>query len=338
MRRIALATVLLLHGLAHASVGVWASSEGPLWLVTVLWAAAMLGYFAAALGLFRVPLLRRYWRPLLTAATAASILMLTLYSERVGLIGALVDVALYMFALEAVDGRAEADIEVVEACGTAALDHPIAHRVLWTIGTAWLLYAAVVVVIRPVYLHWGTTPAERDARLLGDELTPGAKYRVDHAITIHAPADSVWPWLVQLGQDRGGFYSYSWLERLVGDDVHNADRIHPEWQHLEAGDTILAAQPDYLGGRFGQIGWRVAELRPGRGMYLEKWGAFVLLPVDSSTTRLIIRSRGAPEPPNVASVLLGPLSVFVMEPAHFIMQQGMMRGIRRRAELRPESR
>lgn len=333
MRRISLATLLLLHGLAHASAGVWASSEGPLWLVTALWATAMLGYFAAALGLFRAPVLRRHWRALLTAATAASIIMLALYSQRVGLIGAIIDVALYVFALEAVDSRAEADIDVVEACGTEALDHPVAHRVLWTLGAAWLLYAAAVVLVRPFYLHSGTTPAERAATLLGDELTPGASYRVDHAITIRAPADSVWPWLVQLGQDRGGFYSYSWLERLVGDDVHNADRIHPEWQHLEQGDTILAAQPGYLGGRFGQIGWRVAELQPGRAMYLEKWGAFVLLPVDSTTTRLIIRSRGAAEPPDVASVLLGPLSVFVMEPAHFIMQRGIMRGIRQRAEV-----
>lgn len=332
MRRVLLATLLLIHGLAHASAGVWASGEGPLWLVTSLWAAAMLGYFAAALGLFRTPVLRRHWRTLLTIATAASIVMLTLYSQRVGLIGAFVDVALYLFALEAMDGLAEADIEVVENAGVEALDHPFVHRALWTLGAAWMLYATTVVLVRPVYLHWGTTAAERAMRLLGDDLTPGATYHVDHAITIHAPADSVWPWLVQLGQDRGGFYSYSWLERLVGDNVHNADRIHPEWQHLHAGDTIFAVQPDYFGGRLGQIGWRVAALEPGRGMYLERWGAFVLAPVDSASTRLIIRTRGAAAPPNVASVLLGPLNVFVLEPAHFIMQRGMMRGIRERAE------
>lgn len=332
MRRVLLATLLLVHGLAHASVGVWASSEGPLWLVTSLWGTAMLGYFAAALALFRAPVLRRHWRLLLTLATAASIVTLTLYSHRVGLIGVFIDVALYLFALEAVDGVAEADIEVVEAAGVDALDHPFAHRALWALGAAWLLYAAAVVLVRPIYLHWGTTPAERSTPLLGDELTPGATYRVDHAITIHAPADSVWPWLVQLGQNRAGFYSYSWLERLVGDDVHNADRIHPEWQHLARGDTILAVQPDYLGGRLGQLGWRVSKYERGRGMYLEHWGAFVLRPVDSSTTRLIIRTRTTPNPPDVASVVRGPLSVFVFEPVHFIMQQGMMRGIRDRAE------
>lgn len=333
MRRIALAVLLLLHGFAHASVGVWAAAQGPIWLVTLLWATAMLGYFAASLGLFRVPLLRRYWKPLLTAATAASILMLTVYSHRVGLIGAFIDVALYMFAVEGVDGRAEADIEVVESAGVEALNHPLVHQITWTLGIVWLCYAVAVVLVRPMYLGWGTTPSERTARLLGDDRAPNATYRVDHAITIRAPADSVWPWLVQLGQDRAGFYSYSWLERLVGDAIHNADRIHPEWQHLERGDTIFATQRDYLGGRLGQMGWRVAELEPGRGMYLENWGAFVLQPVDSTTTRFIIRTRGA-QRPDLASVLLGPLNVFVLEPAHFIMQRGMMRGVRRLAELR----
>ena len=332
MRRVALATLLLLHGLAHASAGVWASSEGPLWLVTSLWATAMLGYFAAAGGLFRAPLVRRYWRPLLVGATAASVVMLTLYSRSVGMIGVFIDVLLLVLALEVVDSSAEAEIDVVEVNGVEALAHPFAHRVLWALGTGWLLYAAAVVLVRPIYLRWGTTPSERSAPLLGDELSPGATYRVDHAITIHAPADSVWPWLAQLGQDRGGFYSYSWLERLAGDDVHNADRIHPEWQHLEAGDTILAAQPDYLNGRLGQIGWRVAQVQAGRGMYLENWGAFVLQPIDSNSTRFIIRTRAAPDPPSVASVVLAPFSVFVAEPAHFIMQRGMMRGVRRRAE------
>ena len=332
MRRILLATLLLLHGLAHASVGVWASSQGPLWLVTSLWGTAMLGYFAAALALFRMPVLRRHWRGLLNVATASSVVVLALYSQRVGLIGVAIDIVLYLFALEAVDGYAEADIEVAEAVGVDALEHPIAHRALWALGAAWLLYSAAVVLVRPIYLHWGTTPSERTVPLLGDDMTPGATYRVDHAITIHAPADSVWPWLVQLGQNRGGFYSYSWLERLAGDDVHNADRIHPEWQRLAQGDTIRAVQPGYLAGRLGQLGWRVSELDPGRGMYLENWGAFVLQPVDSTTTRLIIRTRGAPNPPTVASVVLGPLSVFLFEPAHFIMQRGMMRGIRARAE------
>jgi hypothetical protein len=198
-------------------------------------------------------------------------------------------------------------------------------------GLAFLVYAVVVTLLHPVIVRWGTTAAERATTLPGDEFVPDALYRLDHAVTIHAPADSVWPWLVQLGQDRGGFYSYAWLERLIGDDIHNADRIHPEWQQVKQGDLVRATQPEYLGGRFGDLGWRVLAVVPGRAIVLENWGAFVLHPVDSGTTRFFVRTHGDGAP-SVAGVLLGPLNVFVFEPAHFIMQRGMMLGVRDRAE------
>jgi hypothetical protein len=136
---------------------------------------------------------------------------------------------------------------------------------------------------------------------------------------------------VQLGQDRAGFYSYAWLEQLAGADIHNADRIHPEWQQLETGDLVRATQPDYLGGRLGEPGWRVREIVPGRAIVLENWGAFVVNPVDARTSRFFVRTRGDGMP-SLAGVLLGPINVFVFEPAHFIMQRGMMLGIRDRAE------
>jgi hypothetical protein len=118
---------------------------------------------------------------------------------------------------------------------------------------------------------------------------------------------------------------------MVGDHITNADRIHPEWQRRAVGDLVRATQPDYLGGRLGDLGWRVAELDSGRAIVLENWGAFVVHPVDGRTTRLIVRTRGAGTP-SLRATVLGPLSVFVMEPAHFIMQRGMLRGIRDRAE------
>ena len=168
--------------------------------------------------------------------------------------------------------------------------------------------------------------------LPGDELVPDARYRMDHAITIAAPADSVWPWLVQLGQDRGGFYSYAGLERLIGDDVHNADRIHPEWQQRKVGDLVRAAQPDYLGGRLGpDLGWRIVRLDPPHALVIENWGAFVVRPQPDGTTRLHIRLRGEGKP-SLTSVVLGPLNLLVFEPAHFIMERGMLRGIKSRAE------
>ena len=87
----------------------------------------------------------------------------------------------------------------------------------------------------------------------------------------------------------------------------------------------------YLGGRFGTIGWRVSAFQADRVLGLEKWGTFVLRPIDSSTTRLIVRTRGDARP-SVATFLLAPASVFFLEPAHMIMERAMLRGIRDRAE------
>jgi hypothetical protein len=194
-----------------------------------------------------------------------------------------------------------------------------------------LVWATMVVLWRPISVQWGTTPDERSAVLFGDDGQTLARYRLDHAVTIRAPVDSVWPWLIQIGQDRGGFYSYDWLERLFGVNVHNAAMINPDWQRLETGDFVRATQSTYLGGRLGDPGWRVTAVAPGRAFVLENWGAFILRPVNDSTTRFYIRTRGDGEA-SWLSILLGPVNIFVFEPAHFIMQRRMMLGVAERAE------
>ncbi|NUQ21457.1 MAG: hypothetical protein HOQ09_10900 [Gemmatimonadaceae bacterium] len=329
MKRVLLGILIILHGLAHAASGVWLAADGPMWLVTLMWGIAMLGYLAAGFGILRAPFLRRSWKQTMVVATVASVVLFLTYLHPLGLLGSVFDLVLLLVVFEGAQALIDEDIAVVEAVGASGLPHPWLHRAGWTVALAFLVYAAAVVVVRPIYLGWGTTRDERIMPLPGDDPSINARYRVDHAITIHAPADSVWPWLVQLGQDRGGFYSYSWLERMIGDEVTNADRVHPEWQQREAGDTIYATQPGYLGGT--RFGWRVTSVVPKRALVLENWGAFVLQPIDSSSTRLIIRTRGEGKP-SVVGLVLGPLNVFVMEPAHFIMQTGMLRGIRERAE------
>jgi hypothetical protein len=331
VRRGLLASLLILHGFAHASIGVWAAAESSLFVVNTLWSVAIVGYIAAGVALLRVPVLRAHWKFLLITATIASLLLLILYGGLLGFLGVPVALALLFVAFEVMRRRIDSDIDVVELVHVEGLAHPAWHRVGWTVATLALVYVAAVVLMRPAYLHWGTTGAERQAALPGDNPAKVARYRVDHGITIKAPADSVWPWLVQLGQDRGGFYSYSRLERMIGDRVTNADRIHPEWQRLAVGDTIRAAQPGYFGGRLGTLGWRVTDIVPGRALVLENWGAFVLQPIDSSTTRFFVRTRGDGTP-SFSAFLAGPLNVFVFEPAHFIMQRGMLRGVRDRAE------
>ena len=324
-RRVALAVVVLLHGFAHANAVIWAGQSVPPWITTLFWVVALLGYLGAGFGLLRVPLVSRHYRPLMTAATVASIALLTIIGGTIAFVGVVVDLA---FLTIVVHWTRTGDGVV-----SPAREEPFRRlgAVGHALGLLFLVYATAVALFHPIYLRWGTTSAERMMTLPGDELVPDARYRVDHAVTIWAPADSVWPWLVQLGQDRGGFYSYAWLERFIGADIHNADRIHPEWQQRKPGDLVRATQPDYLGGRLGEPGWRVVDIVPGRAIILQNWGAFVLHAVDSQTTRFFVRTRGDGVP-SLASVLLGPVNLFVFEPAHFIMQRGMMLGIRDRAE------
>lgn len=320
--RTALGVLFLLHAMAHASASTWAANE-PLWLVTMLWSAALLGYLVAGFGLLGVPVASRWWAHAMAIAMGTSIALLSMVGGPIGWWGVAFDIGALALLLR----WSSLPVSNLQSSGSVSRRRRVANAVALTV----MAYVTVVVLFRPIYVHWGTTAAERNLVLPGDELVTDARYRVDHGVTIQAPADSVWPWLAQLGQDRGGFYSYDWLERLFGDNVHNANRIHPEWQVLEKGNRVRAAQPGYLGGKFGEFGWNVLEVKPGRAVVLEGWGSFVLVPVTDSTTRFLIRTRGDGRP-NLIGMLLGPVSVFVFEPAHFIMQRKMMFGIRDRAE------
>lgn len=332
MRRRILGWLIIIHALAHAFVGMWAAGHGSIWISTTIWAVAAGSYLFVGLGLLRVPVFRDWWKQAIVLATVTSVVLVILYLPFWGLPGVVIDVALFIATLDVLDIAIDAEIGAAETQGAAITRHPVWVRIGWTVGTAGFVYAIAVMLMRPISLQWGSSPDERRMALPGDSVHPrDGTYRIDHAITIKAPASAVWPWLVQLGQDRGGFYSYDRLERAIGDSIHNADRIHPEWQHRAVGDTILATQRDYAGGRFGTVGWRVNVLEPNRVIGLDRWGTFVLVPVDSSTTRLIVRTRGV-QKPVFSSFMLAPLNVFVFEPAHFIMEREMLRGIRDRAE------
>ena len=126
----------------------------------------------------------------------------------------------------------------------------------------------------------------------------------------------MWPWLAQIGQDRGGFYAYEWLENLAGCKMHNADLIHPEWQQREGGERL------FLHPAFGM---KVSSFEPCRAIVLEGWGSFVVEAVDERTTRVILRSRTA----RGLEMLYDLLGV---EIPHFIMERRMLKGIKERAE------
>jgi hypothetical protein len=332
MRRVLLGWFLMLHGIAHAFVGLWSSTDGSMWAVSVLWAIACVAYMTSGLGILRVPRLRHVWKQALVVATAASIAFTAWYLPPWGAPGLVIDMIAFLVTLSVLQPRIDADIDVADTLGDDAFAHPRMEHTAWTLGLVALAYVGAVLVMRPVSMRWGSTLDERYMALPGDEVHPlHANYRIDHAITIHAPASAVWPWLVQLGQDRGGFYSYDWLERAAGVRIHNASVVRPEWQARALGDTIFATQRDYFIGKLGGVGWRVNAFEPERVIGLESWGTFVVRPIDSNTTRLIVRTRGAAEPNGMAFVL-APANVFLFEPMHFIMERGMLRGIRDRAE------
>jgi len=180
-------------------------------------------------------------------------------------------------------------------------------------------------LVRPWHLRWGATEDELQQLLPGDEMAPPhPKLAATHAIIINAPAADVWPWLVQMGQTRGGFYSYTWLENLVGCHMRNANWIMPEWQSLKVGDRVWL-HPKALP-------LKVLAIEPGRAIVLEKIWAFILRPIDEQTTRLIVRGRGDYNP-DLKNAFLNFLAWrVVFEPAHFIMERKMMLGIKQRAE------
>jgi hypothetical protein len=201
----------------------------------------------------------------------------------------------------------------------------------------WLagLLAAVGVValyrgrVRPWMYTWGARADEVEAALPGDELVSAHTPRTTRAVTIDAPADAVWPWLVQIGEGRGGFYSYSLLERAVGAEIHNAKTIHPEWQELRVGDTIWLAQRYGDGAR--QL---VAAVEPNAHLVLmsaddfnrvqrgeKASGAWSFhLRREAGRTRLVVRGSG------------GAVGHAAFDVPHFVMEQKMMRGIRDRTE------
>jgi hypothetical protein len=188
-------------------------------------------------------------------------------------------------------------------------------------------------ILRPWYRKWGASAAEVNKSLPGDDLVPQPRLECTRAITIRAPAAEIWPWLVQLGQGRGGLYSYERLENLIGCDIHNADRILPEHQDLKVGDKVRFVAE-------GDLAFDVTTIEPGRTLVLRgdvpgeqtiptTWiWLFFLDPIDEKNSRLIIRTRLVYEP-NLGNFLMW--RVFT-DPISFMMERKMLQGIKARAE------
>ena len=164
--------------------------------------------------------------------------------------------------------------------------------------------------------RWGATDAEVVMTLPGDEAIANPGLRQTRAVQVDAPPHAVWPWIAQIGQDRGGFYSYTWLENLAGCQMTNAHRIHPEWGHRAAGETVLL-HPD--------SGLKMLEFDPGHGLVLEGGWSFALKADGPDSCRLIARFIA---PLGATGTAYGLL----LELPHFVMERKMLLEIKHRAQ------
>lgn len=195
-------------------------------------------------------------------------------------------------------------------------------------------YGAAALADR-IFHDWGATTAEITSSLSGDDLVPDMGAQSTMAVTINAPPDHVWPWLVQMGCGRAGWYSYDLLDN---GGVASATRLLPEYQDIAPGYVIPADTKD-------RVGFPVLLVEPGRALVLGKvvdsadrrpveypgirgrlvWSFHLREPI-SGTTRLIARTRSAPQP--TLERLLGPIWGAV----HALMQRKQLRSIKQRAE------
>ena len=211
-------------------------------------------------------------------------------------------------------------------------------------GVAFMAFAFLTPFLRARRAKWGATDAEVKTKLPGDELMPHPKWGFTHAVTVKAPPAEVWPWIVQIGQGRGGFYSYEFLENLVGCDIHNADRIIPDFQNLKVGDAIkLAAKVPGLPVAVVELnhalvlhvkadtlitsGAKFGEATPQK--YFGTNWLWVLEKIDARTTRLISRFLIDYSPGLGSRLTYGTCLV---EPISFVMSRKMLLGIKQRAE------
>jgi hypothetical protein len=226
----------------------------------------------------------------------------------------------------------------------------IRGKLYWLAGGALAAEVVAYMLWRPRMLRWGATAEEAREPLPGDDHTPQPRLQSTCAVTIEAPPERVWPWLMQMGIGRAGFYTHDWVERLMFgaryvEGRHSATRIHPELPPLKVGDTVPMGAGVFV---------PVSEVEPYRHLVAQE--IFVLRPLPGNKTRLITRYRGmgfvspaarairpdsGPVPRLIRRAFLripgvdlaaGALDFFVADPLHHYMETGMLTGIKARAE------
>lgn len=199
------------------------------------------------------------------------------------------------------------------------------------IGLAFLT-VVLAIALMPWMDRWGATDSEIAASFPGDELVPSPRYVYNRAVTVNASPEEIYPWLVQMGAERGGMYSYEWFEtNILRCELVNADRIHEEWQSLKVGDKVKMCPGDW-----GPPAYEVGLIESNRvmvighqenGTWSDVW-QFILVSQEDGMTRLIVRGRETKK---------GTIWD-VIRPGEFIMMRAMILGVKERAESMSEAR
>ena len=213
----------------------------------------------------------------------------------------------------------------------------IGRQLHWALPALLIGYATV----HRLGQTYGSTSPERHARMPGDGIVAKPQFVITHGITIDARPESVWPWLVQMGWHRGGWYSARWVDKLLFPaNRASADQILEEFQDLQVGDFIPDGPPE------ASCGFVVEQLEPPQLLVLHStthlplhwrrkgtasvdwtW-VFNVMPLDSGgRARLIFRWRATTKP---WWLTLGTWAVIL--PADFLMSRDMLHGVKRRAE------
>lgn len=214
---------------------------------------------------------------------------------------------------------------------------------------AWITLSIIIALlglyafgVRPRLVRWGATDEEVAGPFPGADLIPGGRRGTTMAVTIEAPPSAVWPWLAQMGVDRGLWYTWDYW-RFRG--LRSAERIHPEWQDISVGHHMTSV-PD------GSVWWEVAALEPERFLglrmsvdlrgrrfdqrgkpprsYSDSLWSFLLTELPGGRTRLVASGYWAFQP----RWLRGMVNFFLLEPSTWIMQTRQFTGLKRRAERR----
>lgn len=200
------------------------------------------------------------------------------------------------------------------------------YRLATVIVVSSVAFLAYLRFGRQRVLNWGATAEEVVGALPGDDLLTEATLQTTRAITVNAAPEGIWPWLVQMGpKPRAGVYTYDWVERLLGIDVENSDRILPEYQHLYVGEFFALNEKKSNGLVVRQVEERhalVLQWTPTTSTW-----AFVLAPQPNGTTRVISRNRIPGSGPGFWIGMVG-----FMEPGSLVMERKMLTGIKNRAE------